>query len=87
MGQVANQLDPQKEARHLLSRVEFPEEGKKVLRAMNDRINILTRENRQLKRENTELQALNASLQKLMKTVEGQLNQWRSSYMSKGKDQ
>jgi hypothetical protein len=29
----------------LLSSVEFPKEGKKVLRAMNERINDLTREN------------------------------------------
>jgi septal ring factor EnvC (AmiA/AmiB activator) len=56
----------------------------KVLRAMNERINDLTRENLRLKKENTELQALNTSLQKLMKTVESQLNQWRGSYMRKG---
>lgn len=83
---MTNQWDLQKEASQLLSRMGFPEEGKKVLRAMNDQLEALKRENRQLKRENTELQALNLSLQKLMKTVEGQLNQWRNSYMNKGKD-
>jgi prefoldin subunit 5 len=67
-----------------LSKAEFPEEGEKVLRAMNERVNDLTRENERLKQENTELQALNSSLQKLMKTVEKQLNQWRGSYMKKG---
>jgi len=84
MGQGSNATDSQKEIRQLLSKAGFPEEGKKVLRAMNERINDLTRENQRLKKENTELQALNSSLQKLMKTVENQLNQWRGSYMRKG---
>lgn len=83
MGQMTTNSDPQHEARQLLSKAEFPEDGKKVLRAMNDMISALTRENRQLKKENTELQALNTSLQKLMKKVESQLNQWRGSYMRK----
>ncbi len=84
MGQQSNDSDSQKEIRQLLSKAEFPEEGEKVLRAMNERVNDLTRENERLKQENTELQALNSSLQKLMKTVEKQLNQWRGSYMKKG---
>ena len=84
MGQGSNDSDSQKEIRQLLSKAGFPEEGKKVLRAMNERINYLRRENQRLKQENTELQALNSSLQKLMKTVENQLNQWRGSYMRKG---
>jgi len=84
MGQLNNDTDSQKEIRLLLSKAGFPEEGKKVLQAMNERINDLTRENQRLKKENTELQALNSSLQKLMKTVENQLNQWRGSYMRKG---
>jgi histidinol dehydrogenase len=79
-----NDSHSQEAVRQLLSNVEFPEEGKKVLRAMNERISDLTRENLRLKKENTELQALNTSLQKLMKTVESQLNQWRGSYMRKG---
>jgi len=84
MDQGSNDSDSQKEIRQLLSKAGFPEEGKKVLRAMNERINDLKRENQRLKQENTELQALNNSLQKLMKTVENQLNQWRGSYMRKG---
>ena len=84
MGQESNDSDSQKEISRLLSKAGFPEEGKKVLRAMNERINYLKRENQRLKQENTELQALNSSLQKLMKTVENQLNQWRGSYMRKG---
>jgi cell division protein FtsB len=84
MGQDSTAAEYQKEMHQLLSRVGFPEEGKKVLRAMNEKINDLTRENERLKKENTELQALNSSLQKLMKTVEKQLNQWRGSYMKKG---
>ena len=86
MSQVEEYWDSQKEVRQLLSEAEFPEEGKKVLRAMNERINLLQRENRRLSIENAELQALNKSLQELMKTVEGRLNQWRSSYMRKAKD-
>ena len=84
MGQVNNDTDSQKEIHLLLSKAGFPEEGKKVLRAMKEKINDLIRENQRLKKENTELQALNSSLQKLMKTVEKQLNQWRGSYMRKG---
>jgi histidinol dehydrogenase len=80
----SNDSHSQEAVRQLLSNVGFTEEGKKVLRAMKERINDLTRENLRLKKENTELQALNASLQKLMKTVESQLNQWRGSYMRKG---
>ena len=76
--------DSQKEVSQLLSSSAVPEEGKKVLRAMNQRIKELTGENLRLKKENTELQALNTSLQKLMKTVESQLNQWRGSYMKNG---
>ena len=83
MGQESNDSDSQKEIRQLLSKAGFPEEGKKVLRAMNERINYLKRENLRLKQENIELQALNSSLQNLMKTVENQLNQWRGSYMGK----
>ena len=83
MAQMTTNSDPQYEARKLLSKAAFPEDGKKVLRAMNEMISALTRENRQLKRENTELQILNKSLQKLMKKVESQLNQWRGSYMRK----
>jgi len=79
-----NNSHSQEAVRQLLSNVGLPEEGKKVLRAMNERINDLKRENLRLKKENTELQALNTSLQKLMKTVESQLNQWRGSYMRKG---
>jgi hypothetical protein len=84
MDQRINDSDSQQEIRQLLSEAGFPEEGKKVLRAMNERISHLARENQRLKKENTELQALNNSLQKLMKTVENQLNQWRGSYMKKG---
>ena len=84
MGQDSTAAEYQKEMHQLLSKAGFPEEGKKVLRAMNERINDLKRENQRLKQENTELQALNNSLQKLMKTVENQLNQWRGSYMRKG---
>lgn len=84
MGQESNDSDSQKEIRQLLSKAGFPEEGKKVLRDMSERINYLKRENQRLKQENIELQALNGSLQKLMKTVENQLNQWRGSYMKKG---
>ena len=84
MGQESNDSDSQKEIRQLLSKAGFPKEDKKVLRAMNERINYLKRENQRLKQENIELQALNSSLQKLMKTVENQLNQWRGSYMRKG---
>jgi predicted RNase H-like nuclease (RuvC/YqgF family) len=84
MGDESNNLDSHIEVGQLLSSVGFPEEGKKVLRAMNERINDLTRENLRLKKENSELQALNTSLQKLMKRVESQLNQWRESYMKNG---
>jgi predicted RNase H-like nuclease (RuvC/YqgF family) len=84
MGQGSNDLDSQKEIRQLLSNGGLPDEGKKVIRAMKERIKDLTRENQRLKKENTELQALNSSLQKLMKRVETQLNQWRGSYMRKG---
>jgi DNA-binding transcriptional MerR regulator len=84
MGQGSNNWDSQKEIRRLLSKEEFPEEGKKVLRAINERINDLKRENQRLIKENTELQALNSSLQQLMKTVEDKLNQWRGSYMRNG---
>lgn len=84
MSDESNNLDSHIEVGQLLSGVEFPEEGKKVLRAMNERINDLTRENLRLKKENSELQALNTSLQKLMKRVETQLNQWRESYMKNG---
>jgi predicted RNase H-like nuclease (RuvC/YqgF family) len=84
MGDESNNLDSQIEVGQLLSGVGFPEEGKKVLRAMNERITDLTRENLRLKKENSELQALNTSLQKLMKRVERQLNQWRESYMKNG---
>lgn len=86
MSQVEEYWDSQKEVRQLLSEAEFPEEGKRVLKAMNERINLLQRENRRLSIENAELQALNESLQKLMKTVEGRLDQWRSSYMRKTED-
>ncbi len=79
-----NDSNSQEAVSQLLSNEGFPEEGKKVLRVMKERINDLTRENLRLKKENTELQALNTSLQKLMKTVESQLNQWRGSYMRKG---
>ena len=84
MVQEGNDSHSQEAVRQLLSNVGFPEEGKKVLRAMTERISDLTRENLRLKKENTELQALNTSLQRLMKTVESQLNQWRGSYMRKG---
>jgi chromatin segregation and condensation protein Rec8/ScpA/Scc1 (kleisin family) len=84
MGQGSNNWDAQKEIRRLLSKEEFPEEGKKVLRAISERINNLKRENQRLIKENTELQALNSSLQQLMKTVEDKLNQWRGSYMRNG---
>ena len=86
MSQVEEYWDSQKKVSQLLSEAEFPEEGKKVLKAMNERINLLQRENRRLSIENAELQALNESLQKLMKTVEGRLDQWRSSYMRQTED-
>lgn len=41
----SNDSHSQEEVRQLLSNVGFAEEGKKVLRAMNERINDLTREN------------------------------------------
>ena len=53
MGQVHNDTDSRKEIRLLLSKAGFPEEGKKVLRAMNERINDLTRENQRLKKHRT----------------------------------
>jgi predicted RNase H-like nuclease (RuvC/YqgF family) len=84
MGQGSNDSDSPKEIRQLLSNGGLPDETKKVIRAMNERIKDLTRDNQRLKKENTELQALNSSLQKLMKRVETQLNQWRGSYMKKG---
>jgi len=80
----SNESHSQDAVRQLLANAGFPEEGKKALRAMNEMINDLKRENLRLKNENTELQALNTSLQKLMKRVESQLNQWRGSYMRKG---
>ena len=86
MSQVEEYWDSQKKVSQLLSEAEFPEEGKKVLKAMNERINLLQRENRRLSIENAELQALNESLQELMKTVEGRLDQWRSSYMRQTED-
>ena len=79
----SNDSHSQEALRQLSSNVGFPEEVKKVLGAMNEKINDLTRENLRLKKENTELQALNTSLQKLMKTVESRLNPWRGSYMRK----
>jgi integration host factor subunit beta len=84
MSDESSNSDSQIEVGQLLSSVGFPEEGKMVLRAMNERIDDLTRENLRLKKENSELQALNTSLQKLMKRVESQLNQWRRSYMKNG---
>ena len=84
MAHGGNDSHSQETVRQLLSNVEFPEEGKKVLRAMNERISDLTRKNLRLKKENTGLQALNTSPQKLMKTVESQFNQWRGSCMRKG---
>ena len=73
-----NDSHSQEKVHELLSNVEFPEEGKKVLHAMNERLSEPTRENLRLKK-NAELQPLNTSLQKLMKTVESQLNQRRGS--------
>ncbi len=85
MGQKSSYWDLRQETHQLLAKAGFPEEGKKVLRAMTDHISSLTRENRQLRNENTELRALNESLRKLMKNVEGQLNRWRNSYMRQEK--
>jgi hypothetical protein len=82
-----NRRDLHEEARQLMSEEGFPAEGKKVLKTMDDRINLLTRENRQLRTKNSELQTLNEALQKLLKNVEGQLNSWRNDYMKQGKEE
>ena len=50
---------------HQLLAIEgFVEKGKRVLRAMNERIDSLTRKDRHLKRENTKLRLFNESLRR-----------------------